>query len=261
MALITFSSDFGPGAYPGICRAVIKRLAPRSEVLDLTHDLPAFDPRAAALWLAAAAPYLPVAIHLCVVDPGVGGPRRAAVLRCARGDLLVGPDNGLWSLVWPELGGVTAAWTLENPAWRLRPVSTTFHGRDVFAPAAAHLALGEPPETAGPPLDPGSLERVTLPRPRVTPGRIETEVLLIDPFGSALLGVRAAAAKTAGLCPGRAARLGAHMVPCVTAFSEVARGDLCLLADSSGWLLLARREGSAREALGLTAGDPVTLEL
>ncbi len=261
MPLIVFASDFGPGPYPGICRGVMKRLAPACEILDLSHDLPVFDPRAAAVWLAAAVPYLPVAIHAAVVDPGVGGSRHAVVLACGRGDLLVGPDNGLWSLAWAELGGVCGAWRLDNPAWRLHPVSATFHGRDVFAPAAAHLALGEPPEAAGPPVDPGSLVRVALPPARLEVGRMQAEVIAVDPFGSALLGVRAAAAAAAGLAPGTVAEVAGRPARCVSTFAEAAPGGLCLLADSSGWLLLAVREGSAARALGLRAGDPVTVTL
>jgi S-adenosylmethionine hydrolase len=259
--MIVFSSDFGPGPYPGICRGVIKRIAPACEILDLSHDLPAFQPRAAALWLAAAAPYLPAAVHLAIVDPGVGGPRRPIVVRCGRGDLLVGPDNGLLSLAWAELGGADAAWRLENAAWRLMPVSATFHGRDVFAPAAAHLALGEPPEAAGPSLAPASLVRVDPPAPRIGRGRVEAEVLLVDPFGSALLGVRAADAEGAGLRPGRAVRVAGQPARCVTTFAEAAPAGLCLLADSSGWLLLAVREGSACDALGLRVGDSVTVQV
>jgi S-adenosylmethionine hydrolase len=259
-ALIIFSSDFGPGPYPGICRGVIKRIAPACEILDLTHDLPALQPRAAAVWLAAAAPYLPVAVHLSVVDPGVGGTRRPVVVRCRRGDLLVGPDNGLLSLAWAELGGAVAAWRLDNPAWRLAPVSATFHGRDVFAPAAAHLALGEPPEAAGPEVGVPSLQRVGLPAPHVSAGRLEAEVLTFDPFGSALLAVRAAEAQAAGLRAGRAARVGGRPAVCVTTFAEAPADGLCLLPDSSGWLLLAVREGNAREVLGLRVGARVVVE-
>jgi S-adenosylmethionine hydrolase len=98
--LLSFASDFGPGPYPGICKGVIARLAPEVPVLDLTHDLPPFDVRGAALVLEEALPYLPVGVHLAVVDPGVGTARRAVVIRVGRGDLLVGPDNGLWSRAW-----------------------------------------------------------------------------------------------------------------------------------------------------------------
>jgi S-adenosylmethionine hydrolase len=259
--LIVFASDFGPGPYPGICRGVMKWLAPASEILDLSHDLPAFDPRAAAVWLAAAVPFMPVAVHVAVVDPGVGGARRAVVLACGRGDLLVGPDNGLWSLAWDALGGVSAAWRLTNPAWRLEPVSATFHGRDVFAPAAAQLARGEAPAAAGPAIDPGSLVRVALPQARVAPGRIAAGVIAVDPFGSALLGVRAAEAAAAGVRPGAVAEVAGRPATCVATFADAPPGGLCLLADSSGWLLLAVREGSAVAALGLRTGDPVMVAL
>ncbi len=258
-ARIVFASDFGPGPYAGICRGVIRRLAPACDILDLTHDLPAFDPRAGAVWLAAAAPYLPEAVHLAVVDPGVGGARRAVVLACARGDLLVGPDNGLWSLAWDALGGLRGAWCLENPAWRLEPVSATFHGRDVFAPAAARLALGEAPDAAGPAIAPSSLVRVALPVARVTAGRIEAEVIALDPFGSALLGVRAGDAAAVGLRPGVRAEVAGRPAACVATFADAAPGGLCLLGDSSGWLLLALREGSAAMALGLRAGAAATV--
>jgi S-adenosylmethionine hydrolase len=265
-----FSSDFGQGPYAGICRGVVKRLAPEVEVLDLTHDLPAFDPRGAALWLAEALPHLPPDVHLAVVDPGVGTPRRAVVLRTARGDLLVGPDNGLWSLAWERVGGVAGAWELAAPSWRASTVSATFQARDVFAPAAAHLARGEPPEAAGPAVAPAGLLRCVLPAPRLAPGRLEAEVLLFDPFGSAVLAARPGDARAAGLRQGMEVEVAAPPAAaggrprrararCARTFADVPRGALCLLEDSSGWLLLAAREGSARAVLGLERGAWVTL--
>jgi S-adenosylmethionine hydrolase len=257
---IWFASDFGPGPYPGICRGVVRRLAPEVQLHDLTHDLPPYDVRAAALWLVQALPYLPVAVHLAVVDPGVGGARRAVVVATARGDLLVGPDNGLWSLAWQAVGGAVRAWELTNPSWRLHPVSRTFHGRDVFAPAAAHLAQGAPPEEAGPEVDPARLERLALPAPEVRPGRLRAEVLLLDPFGSALLGARPADAEAAGIAVGTPVRVrlpaGQELqARRVETFSAVARGELALLEDSSGWLLLAEREGRADRIPGLGPGS------
>jgi S-adenosylmethionine hydrolase len=270
LLLLTFSSDFGSGVYPGICRAVIRTIAPKVDVLDLTHDLPAFDVRAGALVLAEALPHTPVAVHLAVVDPGVGTPRRPVAVRCRRGDLLVGPDNGLLSLAWAALGGAVGAWSLGNPSWRREPVAPTFHGRDIFAPAAAHLAAGSPPQDAGPAVDPPSLEAVAIPEPRVRPGRIEAEVLMFDPFGTARLNVLG----DGGLGRGVRGRLrtadaphgspsgavtGGVSATFVRAFAEVEPGEACLLVDSGGWLSLAVNRGSARAALRLEVGTQIEI--
>src|SRR3954468_19587194 len=154
---ITFLSDYGPGdEYVGVVHGVIARIAPEVRVIDLGHGVPPQDVRTGARRLARALPYVPAGVHLAVVDPGVGGPRRAVALRA--GDRwLVGPDNGLLLDAASRFGGVRAAYDVGASPWRLEPVSATFHGRDIFAPVAAHLALGEEPEGE---IDPASLARL-----------------------------------------------------------------------------------------------------
>jgi S-adenosylmethionine hydrolase len=169
---ITFTSDYGlDDHFVGVCHGVMARVAPRARVLDVSHAVAAQDVRQGAVVLAQAVPYLPRAVHLAVVDPGVGTGRGMVAVE-AGGQVLVGPDNGL--LVWAAeaLGGVERVHALENPAFRLAPVSRTFHGRDVFAPAAGHLAAGVDPAELGPGLDPGGLVRLERPSVRAGVGRV-----------------------------------------------------------------------------------------
>ena len=167
---VTFLSDFGlRDDFVGTCHGVIKRIAPDVQIVDITHGIP---PRAivqGALVLANTVPYMPQGVHLAVVDPGVGGPRRALALRDGDGRLYVGPDNGLL-LPAAERAGLTEAHEIVNPEYALSPVSRTFHGRDLFAPAAAHLARGLALEELGPPIAPEALVRLELPRAELATG-------------------------------------------------------------------------------------------
>src|SRR5579862_4926258 len=156
--LITFLSDFGlTDDFVGTCHGVIAGIAPDVRVIDITHGIRPGHVLQGALVLANTLAYMPAGIHLAVVDPGVGGGRRALALRDGEGRLHVGPDNGLLLLAADRLGGVVEARELANPDYSLQPVSRTFHGRDLFAPAAAHLAAGVALDELGPPLDPDEL--------------------------------------------------------------------------------------------------------
>src|SRR6266508_400037 len=151
---ITFLTDFGlQDDFVGTCHGVIKRIAPEAEIIDVTHGIEPHKVLQGAFVLANTLPYMPEGIHLAVVDPGVGTDRRAVVLRSADGRLFVGPDNGLLTPAAEQLGAIAGAWELVNSAYRLEPVSYTFHGRDIFAPAAAHLAVGVDPAELEPPLE------------------------------------------------------------------------------------------------------------
>src|SRR5579862_3815041 len=188
--VITFLTDFGlEDDFVGTCHGVMKRIAPAAEIIDITHGVRPGRILQGALVLANTLPYMPEGVHLAVVDPGVGGSRRALVLRDAEGRLYVGPDNGLLLPAADRFGGVAAAHELANPAYALGPVSRTFHGRDLFSPAAAHLALGVPPAELGPPLDPDALVRLDVPRPEIGPSRIRATVLAVDRFGNVALNV------------------------------------------------------------------------
>src|SRR6185295_570862 len=139
---ITLTTDYGlADGFVAACRGVIARTAPQAQVIDVSHAVPPQDVRRGATVLAQVAPYLPAAVHMAVVDPGVGTGRRGIVLAAKEG-MLVGPDNGLLLPAADALGGLEAAFELVAEEYRLATVSHTFHGRDVFAPAAAHLTLG-----------------------------------------------------------------------------------------------------------------------
>jgi S-adenosylmethionine hydrolase len=212
--------------------------------------------------LAEAVPYLPRAVHLAVVDPGVGTGRGMVSVE-AGGQVLVGPDNGL--LVWAAeaLGGVGRVVTLQNPAYRLEPVSRTFHGRDVFAPAAAHVAAGLDPGELGPEVDPAGLVRLERPPARVDRERALASVVAVDHFGNLALDLRRKDLERAGVAVGDAVgvRTGgrAHRVVVAETFASVAAGELVLHEDSFGLLALAVNQGRAADRLGAGVGDPVEI--
>lgn len=270
---ITFSSDYGlADPFVGVCHAVIARIAPDARVIDLTHGIARHDVAAGAVTLADCAPYLPAGVHLAVVDPGVGT-TRGAVAVAAGEHVLVGPDNGLLVPAADRLGGIDGAWELAVPAYRLEPVSATFHGRDVFAPAAAHLARGVPPDELGPARDPVDLTRLDLPVPELRDGWLAGTVVGVDGFGNAALDVRGEDLAAAGLHPGDTVAVGtgpdAPQAPAkpptavaatvAQTFADVPAGALALLVDSFGRAALARNGGDAARTLGVRAGTPVTV--
>ena len=183
--VITFLSDFGvEDDFSGVCHGVIKRIAPEVDVIHITHGIEATSILQGALVLANTLPYMPVGIHLAVVDPDVGTPRRALVVRTGDGRVLVGPDNGLLAPAAEVAGGAVAANEITNRAYALEPVSPTFHGRDVFAPAAAHLALGLDPGELGEAVELDSLIKLEVPKAEIGSRRIRATCLLVDRFGN-----------------------------------------------------------------------------
>lgn len=262
-ATITFTSDFGlTDPFVGVCHGVIAALAPAARVIDVTHGVPPQDVRTGALMLADCVGYLPAAVHLAVVDPGVGT-ERAGVAIEAGGHLFVGPDNGLLVAAADRLGGVKEAWELTAAAYRLEPVSRTFHGRDVFAPAAAHLATGVPAHALGPARDPDGLVRLTMPETVVDDGRIGAEVVLVDRFGNAALNVLGDDLEAAGLHLGDRVAIAvggiATDAPLVDTFAAVPAGQLAVLVDSFGRAALAVNGGDASQWLQARRGAQVTL--
>jgi S-adenosyl-L-methionine hydrolase (adenosine-forming) len=258
---VSFLSDYGHrDEWVGVCHGVIGGIAPAATVIDVAHDLPPGDVRQAAFALENAIPFLPRGVVLAVVDPGVGTARRALALSSVDGMLFVGPDNGL---LWPAaqaVGGIETAVDVSASPFRLQPVSATFHGRDVFAPVAAHLALGASLEDAGDPLDPATLTRLEAAPPKVRAGSIEAEVRLVDRFGNVQLQARPKDIEAAGLdsdgCVDLAGRLEAH--PGCT-FADAEPGTAVLYEDSSGWIAVALNGESAAERLGVRAGSSLTL--
>ncbi|MFW6023639.1 MAG: SAM hydrolase/SAM-dependent halogenase family protein [Myxococcota bacterium] len=245
--MIFFLSDFGvEDAYVGIVKAVIAGIAPGEPVVDLAHGLPPQDLRRAAYQLFEAGPYLPPgSVVLAVVDPGVGSERRAVVVegeRCR----YVAPDNGLLSLAF-EHDPPQRAFALEEAAYRLPSPRRTFHGRDVFGPAAAHLARGVAPEAFGPDVPRDAL--VHLPVALVDGER--GEVLTFDRFGNAITTVREPAGAWSGV------EVAGRRVPAVTHYAAVPPGEPLALVGSAGLVEVSLREGSARDGLGLTEGTSV----
>jgi S-adenosyl-L-methionine hydrolase (adenosine-forming) len=261
---IVFLSDYGlEDEFVGICHAVLARLAPGIPVVDLTHAIPPQDVLRGALVLAQSLRYLPSgAVLLAVVDPGVGTERRPIAVEARRGGhLLVGPDNGVLSLAWEEAGGPGRAVEIRSPDVVLEPVSVTFHGRDVFSPAAAHLAADRPLEALGPGVPLAGLTVVEVPDPSVEDGRIAAEVLSVDRFGNLQLSVRPRhldAAGTAGRIEVETPS-GPVSLRRAATFADVAEGEHAAIVDSAGWVAIVLNRGNASESLGLSAGDPVRL--
>jgi S-adenosyl-L-methionine hydrolase (adenosine-forming) len=260
---ITFTSDYGlEDHFVGVCHGVMARVAPGARVLDVTHAVAAQDVRQGALVLAQAMRFLPRAVHLAVVDPGVGTGRGMVAVQ-AGGQVLVGPDNGL--LVWAAeaLGEVDRVVALENPAYRLAPVSRTFHGRDVFAPAAAHVAAGVDVGELGPELDPGGLVRMERDAARVDEGKAVASIVAVDHFGNLALGLRPGDLDRAGVAGGDRVEVRAggrgHRAVVGDTFASVAAGELVLHEDSFGWLAVAVNSGRAADRLGVGVGDPVEI--
>lgn len=269
--LVSLTTDFGardPSA--AICRGVILQIAPGATVLDISHEVEKYAILDGALLLWCALPYLSVGVHVAVIDPGVGTERLPVGIEVARGDILVGPDNGLLRPAAERLGGIRRVHLLENPDYRLANASTSFHGRDIFAPAAAHLALGVSLADFGRALEPASLVPRELPAPVVLPGTLETEVVYVDTFGNVkLAGDEADLDAALGhLDAGDrlVARIGddrtgprSEELRWATTFGEVRHGERLLYVDSYGRLCVAVNQGSAAARLRL--GVPCRISL
>jgi len=260
---ICFFSDYGfTDDFAGTCRAVIKRIAPDVQVIDVTHGLVERDVLGGAFVLRNTLPYMPDrAVHLAVVDPGVGGPRRPVALRSAGDRLLVGPDNGLLTLAAESDGGVTDAHLLTNEELWLSPLSATFHGRDIFAPVAARLAAGLPLDVVGVAVDPSGLVRLDVPEPKRSGDGIAATAVLVDRFGNVALNLSAAQLEAAKLGDGLELECGGerYFTRVARTFSSVRPSDILVLIDSYGQVSLAVNSGSAAEVLGVGTGDRVHL--
>ena len=261
---ITFLSDYGyEDEFAGVCRAVIAQIAPGAPLIDLSHGIPRQDVRQGAIVLANALPSCPPGVHLAVVDPGVGSARRAVAVAAAEGRLLVGPDNGLLMRALDRLGGALDAVELSRSPFRLEPVSATFHGRDLFAPVAAHLSLGARLEEAGESIDPGSLVTLNLPTPEVGAREVVAHALHVDGYGNVTLDLDAAMLADGPLHPGERIDVrapdGRFEAIWARTFADVGAGDMLLFQDSSGALALAVSGGSAAGLMDLAPNREVTL--
>jgi len=259
--VITFLSDYGhEDDFVGVCHGVIARIAPDARVIDLSHGIERHDVRSGALVLRRALPYMPAGVHLAVVDPEVGAERRAVAVRTAEEDrLLVGPDNGLLALAATRFGGIVEAVDVARSPHRLEPTSATFHGRDLFAPVAAHLAAGAPLAGAGTPLDPTELEQLHMPLARIEEGTIVAHALAFDRFGNVMLDVEHDELAGSGLRLGRLVSVNDEHAHFATTFADVPAGALLLYEDAYRTLALAVNRGSAAHHLGLRLDAEVRL--
>lgn len=255
--LITLTTDFGTqDPFVGVMKGVIKGIAPQVEIIDLTHAIPPQDILAGAFVLKTACRFFPTdTIHLIVIDPGVGSSRRPIAARLGEW-LFVGPDNGVLSYVLAE-APLHQAVTLDNPAYHRHPTSRTFHGRDIFAPAAAHLARRVPMSALGTPLE--TLTALPLPGPEIVGDMVRCHVIHSDIYGNAFTDLTEPA-YTQWAVGEVTITVNGQIVPGpLDAYSDVAEGAPLALFGSSGHLEIAVHNGSAREKLGLTRGDAVTL--
>jgi S-adenosylmethionine hydrolase len=261
---ITFLSDFGRAdEFVGVVHGVLAKLAPEARVIDLTHEIPHGSIRSAALALTRSIQYLPEGVLLAVVDPGVGTERRALAAETAWG-FFVGPDNGVLSPAVAMVGGAFKIVSIENPEARIPSPGQTFHGRDVFGPAAALLSTGEASiEDLGPALDPNTVMPLLLPLPEPVGSGMAGEVWWVDQFGNCQTNIDPEALAEIGIRPGSAVvvKVGGNTfeVDWVTAYGDVEEGDPLLHVDSSGLVALAVRSGSAASMFNLADGTAVTL--
>jgi S-adenosylmethionine hydrolase len=263
---VTFLSDFGlQDDFVGTCHGVIKAIAPDVEIIDVTHGIPPQQVLQGALVLANTTPYMPQGVHLAVVDPGVGSSRRPLALRSGDGRILVGPDNGLLVPAAERLGGIAEVHELANADYALDIVSRTFHGRDLFAPAAAHLATGVPLESLGPPVAADALARLDLPEPEVGESRIHATVLYIDRFGNVQLNLTREHLQRAEVTPGTVVEvelaLDRYYAVAARTFADARKGDVILYEDAYKNIALAISGGNAAELFAAAPGQEVRIRL
>lgn len=264
---VSILTDFGARDPSGaICEGVILGICPDAAVIHISDEVTKFAIRDGALMLWCALPYLPVGTHMAVVDPGVGTARRPVAIVTRRGDVLIGPDNGLLMPAADRLGGVVVAHELTSEVHRVHPVSTSFHGRDIFAPAVAHLANGVPIAELGPSLDPATLVALDIPPAAPIAGGVATSVIYVDTFGNCkLAGMRADLEAAVGpMVPGRVVQIvpegaGAREMGWADTFGDVPAGRPILYVDSYERLTIAVNQGNAAEALGLAQDQPLEI--
>jgi S-adenosyl-L-methionine hydrolase (adenosine-forming) len=265
LPLITLLTDYGlQDDFVGICHGVIASICPEARVIDITHGVARHDVQGGALALRAALRYMPVGVHIAVVDPDVGAERRAVAVLLGDGRQLVGPDNGLLALAAAEAGGVVQAADIARSRWRLEPVSATFHGRDIFAPVGAQLAAGGALADAGEPVDPDELVSLELPRPWHEQDALVAHAIHVDRFGNVQLDAGHEDLIELGLGMGAAIELvggegGRHPAHYARTFADVGAGELLLYEDADGTLAVAVSHGSAAEQLALPVGDELRI--
>ncbi len=263
LTCLTFLSDFGlEDGFVAACHGVAVRIAPAARIIDITHLVPPGDVRRGAAVLAQTVPRMPPAVHVAVVDPGVGSTRRAIAVQAGPG-ILVGPDNGLLSWAITALGGASRAVVLADDALWSLPVSPTFHGRDIFMPVAAHLLTGTALADAGQAIDVRDLVMLAPPTNRMHNGEAEGEVLSVDRFGNVQLSIPGPAASELGIRFGSSVLIRCNrrelVAPYLETFGSAAPGELVAFTDSAGLISLAVSNGNAAETLSLPPGARVRI--
>ncbi|MBO3748951.1 SAM-dependent chlorinase/fluorinase [Streptosporangiaceae bacterium NEAU-GS5] len=264
-AIITLLSDYGlEDGFVAACHGVIIGIAPQARIIDVGHLVPDGDVRRGAAILAQTVPYLPSGVHVAVVDPAVGSTRHAVAVQA--GDrVFIGPDNGLLSWAVHAVGGAQAAYEITNEDLFLKPVSPTFHGRDIFAPVAAHLVNGASPADLGPLIDIGRLVTLPTPSSRLRDDAAEGEVLSVDHHGNVQLSITGADLSSLGAHIGDtlAIWLGVRQlsVPYRETFAAVSPGELVAYVDSAGLVAMAVNAGDAFQRLSLPPGAHVRIGL
>ena len=260
---LSFLTDYGlEDGFVAACHGVAARIAPDARIIDITHLVPPGDVRRGAAVLAQTVPYLPPAVHVAVVDPGVGTARRGIAV--AAGDsVFVGPDNGLLSWALTAAGGAARAFSLTNQELWLSRVTATFHGRDIFMPVAAHLAAGADLDAAGAGIAVADLVMLPAPERVVRDFMAAGEVLTVDRFGNVQLTITGADAAEIGVTPGGTVlvRFGHQQltVPYRETFGAVATGDVVAYTDSAGLVSVAVNGGNAAQRLGLPPGARISI--
>lgn len=260
---LTFLTDFGlDDGFVAVCHGVAIQIAPAARIIDITHLIPPGDVRRGAAILAQTVTAMPPAIHVAVVDPGVGTARRAVAISAGPA-LLIGPDNGLLSWAAGALGGASRAVLLTNETLWKHPVSRTFHGRDIFMPVAARLLGGVSLADAGTEIGVSELVSLAPPVSRISAGGAEGEVLSADRFGNVQLSITAATMDELGIGSGAELMIRCNRmefsVPFVDTFGSAAPGELIAFTDSAGLISLAVSNGSAADRLSLPPGARVRI--
>ncbi|MEA2455526.1 MAG: hypothetical protein QOI45_1788 [Thermoleophilaceae bacterium] len=262
--IVTLLTDYGrDDDFVGVCHGVIHTIHPEAQIVDITHGVSRYAVRQGALVLRNTLPYMPVGVHVAVVDPQVGTERRALAVRTGDGRVLVGPDNGLLSLAWQRCGGIDLAVDVTRSPHRLEPVSATFHGRDIFSPVAAHLARGAELADAGDQLDDAELQTVELPEPRVEDGALVAHVLVVDRFGNAALNVDHDDMGGTQITRGATVEIEVtgerYLATYAQTFADVRPGELIVYEDAYRTLAVAINRGDAAATLGLRPDAEVRL--
>ena len=258
--IVTFLSDYGlEDEFVGVCHGVMLKIAPDLKIIDVHHNILRQDIRHGAVVLKQSVAFLPDSVHLAVVDPSVGSARRAIAVETGWGEVFVGPDNGLLIPAALHAGGIKRAFELTDERFMMRPVSRTFQGRDVFAPASAHIANGAAPAEMGPPIEPDDLVQLEIPEAWVHDDHLHAEVLQVDRFGNLQLNLSGPSLEQVAIQRGvlLEVRIEGHRlrVPFGETFADVKPGEFVLVEDSYHYLSLAANKADAAARLRARAGS------